>query len=71
MQNKEALCADSKRMKILKIVEFGFSDQQIKDYDKVVISDGRIQAFAGEAYVGEIFHPSILMNYKDEDEIKR
>jgi len=71
VQSKEDLWADSKRMKILKILEFGFSDQQIKDYDKVVISNGRIQAFAGEAYVGEIFYPSILMNYKDGDEIKR
>jgi hypothetical protein len=71
VQSNEVLRAESVRMDILKILEFWLSDQQIKDYDKVVISNGRIHAFAGEAYVSEIFHPSLLMNYKDGYEYKR
>ncbi len=65
VQNKTEVLADSKRLKMLEMLDFKFFDQQIKVFDKVGIITGRIEAFSDEAYVGEVFYTAIFVKYSD------
>jgi hypothetical protein len=64
-QNKEELLADTKRLRMLEILDFKFFDQQIKIFDNVGIINGRIQAFSDTTYVGEVFYTALYEKYNN------
>lgn len=67
VESKEVLRADSKQTEMLEMLAIKFFDQQHKVFDKVVITNGRIHAYAGEAYVGEVFYPSMHLSHRNDE----
>jgi hypothetical protein len=53
-------------LELLEDLDFEFFDQQIKIYANVGIINGRIKAFADEAYVAEVFYTAVFVKKNDK-----